>query len=454
MILVPRTSPSAKNRYLFFGGKLNKLPSSLLSAISEFKRSPVLRSIFPQALQEWSVPRSQSVCVDGGDESVHDFFSRRLGPAVADNMASALIHGIYAGDSRSLSVKGTMPSLVALEKEHGGLFRAILPSLFNSQYQKSQLSKKKSTAQQQREVEMRLDPSLVKKLPQTSIYSFPEGLGEIITALERQLLATPNVEIWKNTTCEQIQCDDPFQIHTSFANQPLKADRIVAAIPSAKLAPLFPSLPHLAHNPSATLGVVDVVLAPSDKSEAYPLPVKGFGYLVPRSATNNPHGILGVVFDSDAVPNQNNLHPDGTQAFVKLTVMIGGPYWQPLTTLPTEEDVQAQALEALESQLGLPSSVITNDVRFVRTRILRQTIPQYQVGHLQRMQELYKAMINEPTLKDRLSLLGYSYGGVGVNDCVANAMDTCEAIVHYEAGERSPACIEQCTGLSEITQAL
>lgn len=428
MVLVPRSSASAQNRFLYHDGQMLRLPSSLWSAIQATLRQPILRKIFAEVRNEWRVPRSNHLRTAIGDESVHAFFSRRFGPYTADTLVSALMHGIYAGDSRELSIKSVMPSLVVTEQTHGSLLRALFPRFLNLRYKAS--THKNSDQAKQEDIQSRLDPALVQQLRSTSIYSFPQGLAELTHALESELLTMPHVSIWKGDACNRIVPGR--RIELDMKHSKLYADRVVATIPSRHLAPLLPDLPHLAYNPSAHLAVVDIVLGAEDT-----LPIRGFGYLVPRNATNNSDEILGVIFDSDAVPNQS-------QRLTKLTVMMGGPYWRHRTSFPSEDDVKERALRALHSQLGLSLLTLTTRVEHIRARVLTDTIPQYLVGHPQRMAELRAAVTMHPQWQNRLSLLGYSYGGVGVNDCIANAMDTCDAICN---NERQGSPLSDTTGL-------
>ena len=310
----------------------------------------------------------------------------------------------------------------------GPFFLVFLNSRYKaSTYENSDQARKEA-------VESRLDPGLVRKLRSTSIYSFPQGLAELTRALEAELLAMPHVSIWKGDACKRIVPGQRIEIETNHSK--LYADRVVATVPSSHLAPLLPDLPHLAYNPSAHLAIVDIVLGVADI-----LPIRGFGYLVPRNATNNSDEILGVIFDSDAVPNQS-------QRLTKLTVMMGGPYWRHRSSFPNEDDVKERALRALHSQLGLSLLTLTSHLENIYARVMTDTIPQYLVGHPQRMAELKAAIKMHPQWRNRLSLLGYSYGGVGVNDCIANAMDTCDAICNYEQN-RSP--LSDISGLPAST---
>ena len=356
---------------------------------------------------------------------MHSFLTRRFGAAAAENLGSAVIHGIYAGDSRELSIQAVFPSLVELEREHGALSRALLPRWLNSRY---------AWEYHKLPQRMPITKEFTEHAKGISIYSFPDGLGEIVKRIEAELIASPNVQIWKGTECESISYEDGKFVLGLNDSVALHADRLVAALPARVLAQLLPTLPHLAHNPSAHIGIVDIVLAPREGTPK--LPIDGFGYLVPRSA-DNPDDILGVILDSSAVPNQ------GSSNFFKLTAMIGGPYWRGCTTFPSKEDLEARALRALEHQLGIPKPQLEEQVRMVRTRVLLDTIPQYLVGHCERIHELQDAVKEHFS---GLSLIGSSYSGVGVNDCVTSALDTCEAIALAEKGKPHRGT----TGLEDI----
>lgn len=176
------------------------------------------------------------------------------------------------------------------------------------------------------------------------------------------------------------------------------AENVISALGSSTLAHLIPDLPHLSYNPSVTVGVVNLAF-PADFS----LPVKGFGYLIPRtvSSEHNPHQVLGVVFDSDMLGGQT-----------RLTVMMGGHYWNN-KTIASQEDLPRQALETLRLH-----GLVPQDIEPVasRAQIQKDCIPQYAVGHVQRMTELHQQLKDK--YKGRLGVVGSSYSGVGINDCV------------------------------------
>jgi oxygen-dependent protoporphyrinogen oxidase len=138
---------------------------------------------------------------------------------------------------------------------------------------------------------------------------------------------------------------------------------------------------------------------------------RGFGYLIPRSvpASQNPECGLGVIFDTfcgtvpDSIP--------GT----KLTVMLGGHYWDAFSQYPSDEEGHRMAASLLKRHLG-----IDVEPEVVKVTLNKNAIPQYHVGHYQRMATTHSDLLSK--FNGRLSVVGSSYTGVGVNDCITAAL--------------------------------
>ena len=60
------------------------------------------------------------------EETVAEFFTRRLGPEAYARVVEPLLAGIHAGDATRLSLPATFPRFVDMERDHGGLVRAAL----------------------------------------------------------------------------------------------------------------------------------------------------------------------------------------------------------------------------------------------------------------------------------------------------------------------------------------
>ena len=152
-------------------------------------------------------------------------------------------------------------------------------------------------------------------------------------------------------------------------------------------------------------------------SNSQVLPVHGFGYLLPRSVPfeQNPERALGVVFDSDASIGQDDV--PGT----KVTVMLGGHWWEDFDAYPDEDEGASMAKAVLSRHLG-----IKEEPRAIRISLQRNCIPQYGVGHEARMEE---ASLRLESFKGRLRVAGNSYTGVGLNDCIRAARDVVKGLV-------------------------
>ena len=154
-------------------------------------------------------------------------------------------------------------------------------------------------------------------------------------------------------------------------------------------------------------------------SSASLLPVQGFGYLLPRSLPfeQNPELALGVIFDSDATIGQDDV------AGTKVTVMLGGHWWDGWDSVPDEEQGARLAKAVLQRHLK-----IADEPRAIRVSLQRNCIPQYSVGHDDRMADISNDL--ERTFSGRLRVAGNSYTGVGLNDCIRAARDVVKALVN------------------------
>lgn len=168
-----------------------------------------------------------------------------------------------------------------------------------------------------------------------------------------------------------------------------------------------------------TVAVVNLAYSSSDRL----LPVvEGFGYLIPRSVSkdHNPHNALGVIFDSDAMPSLDDSKELGV---TKLSVLLGGHYWSHPREVPSKEDLLKHARKLVQDHLGIDAEPIASSVK-----VQRSCIPQYRPGHLSRMKELHADL--KERFEGRLAVVGSSYNGVGVNDCVKSAREAVERMAN------------------------
>ncbi|PWN28427.1 Protoporphyrinogen oxidase [Jaminaea rosea] len=487
LLIVPSSSPSAKNRFIWYGGQLNKLPSSLPAFLASLFRLPVLRSLISSALSgllrepfrpsRFARPKSESpdeVARQRSrehliDESVESYIRRRFGDSfgsqLLNNVLSAVLHGIYAADTRQLSVRSTLSMLWKTEQRHGSLLRAILPPKWNKRYRPPTKGEEEARAREEQEiaaVKAEVGPEWTAKLEKTSVYSLREGLGEIVTAMSDEITARRNVSVRLGDGVEGISeaKDGASLFVTTQDGEDVPVSRVISTLSSYKLADILANtiegakpvleggasvLSLLRHNPSTNVAVVTFAI-PQEAIAAMPggrrhrlLPVdEGFGFLVPRTETpNNADGILGVVFDSDAIPDQDS--PDGADGGVtKLTVMMGGPHFAHATTLPSEDECLNRAVRALDRFLSIPESVSLHSSSLVQARVQANCIPTYLPGHYSRMRSLGEELARATAAGGgRVAVAGASYTGVSVNDVIREAKLTAQRIARAEEREKA-----------------
>jgi oxygen-dependent protoporphyrinogen oxidase len=192
-LTVPKSSVSAKNRYVFYPDSLTLLPSSLFSAFKALITTRLLRSTVFGTLSEPFRPRSPAhLAIDGGDESVDAFFTRRFGKPLAENMISAMIHGIYSGDTRRLSMRAIFPGVWEAEREWGSVILSGLLGgfwrkrgwLVESEYQKLvKNDEEKMDIIKRRLGESESGKELIERMANASVWGLRGGLAVLTDKL-------------------------------------------------------------------------------------------------------------------------------------------------------------------------------------------------------------------------------------------------------------------------------
>jgi oxygen-dependent protoporphyrinogen oxidase len=167
-----------------------------------------------------------------------------------------------------------------------------------------------------------------------------------------------------------------------------------------------------------TAGLVVVCLGFVE--EQLPMPLDGFGYLVPRCEGLRT---LGCLWDSSVYPGRA---PAGR---VLLRVMIGGG-----TDRGALELDDAALLDVVRADLR---TVMGLEAAPEFARIIRHPIgiPQYTVGHLVRLARAEARLVAHPGLV----LAGNGYRGVSINACLADAASVVERALPAGARRRIAA---------------
>lgn len=143
------------------------------------------------------------------DETVGSWLERRVDKRIADNLISALFHGIYAGDIWQLSAKTLLGLAWQLEGRYGnalgGFFR-----MQNEDPRPEQLTLAHPVDLESSKAmndEIVLNTDFERNLNEASMFTFRNGLQQLVRALQDAVETKGNVEI---RTEAPIQSFKPF----------------------------------------------------------------------------------------------------------------------------------------------------------------------------------------------------------------------------------------------------
>jgi len=165
--------------------------------MSESAFDGILKGVF----KELTTPKRPDSLVD---ESVGSFISRRISPQIADNLASALFHGIYAGDIYQLSAKSILPIPWMREGKHGNMASAG----WQAMTEKTSWNFCDELELQTKLQDTQWEPKLKEQIPDASVFTFKNGLGMIAEQLARRLSYNGNVTIKKFTKITNLEKEE------------------------------------------------------------------------------------------------------------------------------------------------------------------------------------------------------------------------------------------------------
>jgi oxygen-dependent protoporphyrinogen oxidase len=319
---------------------------------------------------------------EGEDESVASFVRRHFGDEVTQTIAGPLLAGVFGGSVETLSVRAVMPAFVKLEREHGSLIAGL--------QQKQAASSG------------------------TVFTSLKGGLEGLVHGMAERLPSS-TVRLAHEVRSIRNKGDRWIVDENEGAGE---YDALVVATPAHVSRQLLGSIHEefdslLAMDATSAIVVALAFLPEHAKRLRIP---RGFGYLVPQRAcvraTDQDRQLLACTF-----VNQKFAHrtPEGA---VLLRAFFGGDT-APALMDESDAALVALVLRRLSEALG---PVPEPDVALVRRWPL--SLPQYAVGHLDRMAKLSELTSKFPALH----LIGNAYHGVGLPDLIRQGREAARRI--------------------------
>jgi oxygen-dependent protoporphyrinogen oxidase len=323
---------------------------------------------------------------EGEDESVASFVRRHFGDEVTETIAGPLLAGVFGGSVETLSVRAVMPAFVKLEREHGSLIAGL---------------------QQKQATSADTVFTSLKGGLEGLIHRMAEGLPGDTVRLEHEVRSI-------GRQGDRWIVDE----NGATTGDGTGYDALIVATPAHVSRQLLRSIHEefdslLAMDATSAIVVALAFLPVQAKRLRIP---RGFGYLVPQRASvramDQDPQLLACTF-----VNQKFAHraPEGA---VLLRAFFGGDT-APALMGESDAALVALALRRLSEALG---PVPEPDIALVRRWPL--SLPQYAVGHLDRMVKLSELTSNFPALH----LIGNAYHGVGLPDLIRQGREAARRI--------------------------
>lgn len=362
-----------RNMYVLDSGKPKKIPlsppafitSDLLSTKGKLRM--MIEPIIP--------PR-----MDGKDESLTSFVTRRLGQEALDKMIGPVLAGIYNTNPDTQSILTTSPVMREMESEHGGLFKGA----FNRM-----LARRKA------------DPD-VQRPPQ--FITFESGAQAMVDALETQLEA----KILTNTQATGLTRNGSRYFVELFNQPPLKANAVILTTPANQASKLLFRIDEeaagmLGKIKHENIGTATLAYKRADLN----LPYEINGLMIPRREKRRIDAITWT---------SNKPMTRGPEDYDILRVFFGGG--GPSVVTMNDDEIIGVIRSELKEILGIEAAP-------VETAVFGwpDSFPQAFVGHLDLVDKI------ETMLPEGIFTAGSSYRGIGVPDCIRQGKAAAQKVI-------------------------
>ena len=310
------------------------------------------------------------------DVSVGQFVGEHFNPEVLEYLTEPLLCGVYGGDSENLSAESVLPRFLGYERKYGSLVKGVQQEL--------------------------------KDRPKSGslFLSFRDGMQTLTNALTRAM--GDRVQIIRGEATDIRRVGNNWKVRVGA--ETLSARQVALCCPAHVNAKLLetdvaPVADELAAIPYSSAILVMLVFDRASLDH----PLDGFGFLVPRGERKT---IAAATFVDTKWPDRN------PKSLAAIRLFIVGSRAVELANA-TEEEILALVREDLGSFMGITSAPLFHT--FYRWP---RSMPQYVVGHGQRVKNIFEHLKNYP----ELFLVGNSYDGVGVPDCLRHARQVAQHI--------------------------
>ncbi|WP_077617181.1 protoporphyrinogen oxidase [Bacillus sinesaloumensis] len=379
---------TAGKSYVLVNGKLHPMPGGSIMGIPTQIGPFITTGLFTpigklRAAMDFVLPRTPG----GADQSLGQFFRRRLGDEVVENLIEPLLSGIYAGDIDQLSLMSTFPQFYQVEQKYRSLI----------------LGMKQTTPPKPK-------PSgETKSAPKGQFLTVTTGLQSFIDAIEAKL--EPGT-VFKGIKVEGIVKEPEQYVIKLNSGENIIADSVVVATPHHVTQSIFNQYPFFdsfKEMPSTSVATVAMAFP----EEAIKKDIDGTGFVVSR---NNDYIITAVTWTHKKWPHTT---PKGK---VLLRCYVGKAGDEAIVDQSDEEIIKV-VLDDLNKTMA-----ITDQPEFSIVTRWKDAMPQYTVGHKDRIANVKENVAEQ---LPGVFLAGSSYEGLGLPDCIDQGEEAVKQVLEY-----------------------
>jgi oxygen-dependent protoporphyrinogen oxidase len=297
------------------------------------------------------------------DESVAAFAERHFGREMVETLVDPLLAGVYGVDASVLSAHAVIPQMVEAERNKGSLIRTLQAA----------------------------PPS-----DEPMFTTFRNGTGTLVDTLTAKLAKDA---VRMNTPVHSVE-----RVGSAWRVNGKEMSAVILAISPLQVASLdcvkgelSDLLAQFTYGDALTIALV------YDRTAISQLP-HGFGALVPSSEERE---MIACTFVHQKWPGRLPNELGMIRVFFNQKI------------LRTDAEIQAVAERELREILGIDAKP-----KFAMVHRWPQSMPQYTVGHMERMKKVTRL-----SREAGLHLAGNAYRGIGVSDCVRDGQAAAAAVI-------------------------
>jgi protoporphyrinogen/coproporphyrinogen III oxidase len=357
-----------------------------------------------------------------GDVAVARYVGARLGAEVVDRLVDPVLGGVYAGRCEELSFDATLPALAAASRRHPSLAEAA----------RSLLPAPPGTGDG--------TPAPATRPGAAVFTTLAGGLG----TLPAVLATASGAQVRTGTMARRMSRTERgwrLTVGSAAAAEQVEADAVILAVPARPAGGLLAGVPGASAAAAAFAGISYASMA--IVTLAYPrssFPGTGLaqpglsGYLVPAV---DGRAVKAVTFSTVKWPHLAGPREPGmagvtratagTERVLEIVRCSVGRIGEEAVLQRTDEELAELAAAEFAQATGVRGAPVAR-------RVTRWggALPQYTVGHLDRVARIRAAVGSQPGL----AVCGAAYDGVGIPACVATARAAASQVIAFLATRR------------------